>query len=130
MHRIVDVGYDRHVGLADEPDRQLRDALFRATQTQHLALGVDLDAESRAHEVGSGAEETRYAAEWRVAVRLRIGVRGGDGVGDDLRRRPVGVANPEIYELATTRARSSLELVEPGEDVRGETGETLGRRAC
>src|SRR5205823_12932670 len=82
-----------------------------------LGLGVDVDAELAAVEVGDGEPQLRDAAAGGVPVVAGVPGRLGQLVDGDLRRRDVRVAEPEVDDVLPGPTGGQLPGVDGGEDV-------------
>ena len=117
VDRIARVRHQDRVARRGDRLGKVGETLLRAQRDDDLALGVELDIEAPRVIGGIGAAQPGNPPRCRIAVRLRV-LHRLDQLGDDVRRRrAVGIAHPEIDDVAPLAAGLRLQRVDLGEDV-------------
>ena len=109
---------------AQQHPHEVREALLGPDGRDHLGVGVELDVEAPAVEVGDRLTELGDAAAGRVAVVARVARRLGQLLDRDLGRRDIGVAEAQIDDVVARAAGRHLQAVDDREDVRRQRVDT------
>ncbi len=117
MDRIGRIRREDDVAWRGDRLRQIGETLFRAEGDDHLALGIELDAETAGVIGRLGAAQAGDAARGRIAMGARILDRLDQLLDDMRRRRPVGIAHAKVDHIATRRSRLRLQRIHFGEDI-------------
>ena len=127
VDRVAGVGGERDAAGVEEGEAEVVDALLGADRRDHLGLGVDLDPEALAVEVGEGLAELGAAAVARVLLVAGLGDRLLHRLDDVRVGRLVGVADPEADHVDAGGALVGDAPLELGEHVRRHRLQALGR---
>ena len=113
-------GTERAVTGAEQHPHEVRQPFFGPDGRDHLGLGVELDAEAAQVERGDGLAQLGDALAGRVPVVLRVVDGLGQLLDGRVGRRQVGVAEPEVDDVATGSTGRQLQRLDVREDVRGQ----------
>jgi hypothetical protein len=127
VDRVAGIGGQGDVARVEECEAEVVDALLRPDRRNHLADGVDLDAEALQVEVRERFAELAPAAVARIALGLGVPHRLAHRLDDVAEGRGVRVADAEadhVDALVALRLDPPLEL---GEHVGRDRFQPLGR---
>ena len=117
VDRIGRVGREHDVAGRGDRLGEVGEPLLRAQGDDHLAVGIELDAEAAGIIAGLGLPQAGDALRRRIAMRARIARDLGELLDDMGGRRAVGIAHAEIDDVLAPRPRRRLHRVHFGEDV-------------
>ncbi len=124
MDGIAGIGNGYGVGIVQQGEAEVRDALLGADGDDGLGLGVDLDVVARLIPVGDGATQARNSAGERVAVSLSL-LCGLDQLIDDcLGGSSVRIPHPEVDDVFAAFACRCLQLAGYVEHICREPGQS------
>ena len=111
------------IARAQQHPHEVREPLLGADGGDHLALGVEVDAEAPLVEAGEGLAQLGDAPAGRVAVVAGVVRRLAQLVDRQRGRRDVGVAEAQVDDVHAGSPGLDLQTVDDREDVRGQPGD-------
>ena len=111
------------VARLEQHPHEVREALLGPDGRDDLGLGVEGHAEAAHVEVGDGLAQLRDAPAGRVPVVAAVVHGLAELVDRGLRRRQVGVAEPEVDHVLAGSPGLHLQPVDDREDVRRQRGD-------
>ena len=96
----------------------MAESLLGTDGVDDLGLGVEFHPEATQVHVGSRLAQFGDATAGRIAVVAGVQHCLGSLLGSQIRRRQVGITEPEIDHVLAIAARLDLQRVDDGKDVR------------
>ena len=115
---VARIGDDDGVARIERGQREMSESFFRPDEGQHLALGIQLDPVTPAHEIDDRAAIVGQTPLERVLLQLRPTRRLPERLDRDVRHRQAGIPRPEIEHVPPRRGESGLRLRNPGQRIR------------
>ncbi len=114
---IARIGHQHLVARIDESQRDMQDAFLRAYQRQHLLRGVEIYIVKTLVEACHSLTQLRRAHRWLIAVGIGLAGHLAQLFYGLLRRRHVGAADSQAYDVFALGIKLSHLLQLPAEVI-------------
>ena len=117
VDRVAGGGHQAGVAGLQQHPHEVAEPLLGPDGVDDLGVGVEVHPEAALVQGGDVAPQRRQAPAGRVPVIAGVAGRLAQLVYRDLRRRQVGVAEPEVDDVGALVAELDLQVVDDREDV-------------